>query len=298
MGSTIVVAILAGLAGMLGWGFADFFAKKTIDQIGDVASLTWGHIFGTISLILVGVYLFVAQGHAFVLPSGLLTWLGLAFFGVLQAIVYLLVYRGFGKGQLALLNPIFASYSGVVALVSFIFLGEVLHMGAGISLIIIFLGILLLNLDMEAFRGGRINFLQVPGFKEVATAAVLAAFWTIGWDRFIVGQDWLSYAAVMYVFMSAALLIYVAVRKIPLRVVTPSLWKYVILIGLCETAAYVAISWGYATTPHVSIVALLSGAFSLPTIVLARAFLKEKTTHLQTIGSIVIVAGLILLYVL
>ena len=38
MQSDLVIAVLAGFGGMLGWGFADFFAKKTIDEIGDVAS--------------------------------------------------------------------------------------------------------------------------------------------------------------------------------------------------------------------------------------------------------------------
>jgi len=297
MDSTLLIAIFAGLGGMLGWGLADFFAKKTIDQIGDVVTLTWGHVFGTIGLVIVAVGAFFVQGHAIQVPSNLDIWLGLAFFGVLQAIVYLLVYRGFGKGQLALLNPVFASYSGIVALISILFFGEVLHIGLLISLVIVFSGILLLNIDPGSFTTGRVNFLKVPGFSEVAGAAVLATFWTIGWDRFVLDHDWLSYAAWMYLFMSIFLLGYVFIRHTKLNVVTKPLWKYVILIGFCEMGAYVLISWGYATTNHTSIVALLSGAFSLPTILLARLFLKEKTTKVQLVGSLVIIAGLIGLYV-
>ena len=40
----LVLAGLAGLGGMMGWGLADFFAKKTIDEIGDVVSLVWAHV--------------------------------------------------------------------------------------------------------------------------------------------------------------------------------------------------------------------------------------------------------------
>ena len=297
MDISLLVATLAGLGGMLGWGFADFFAKKTIDQIGDVVTLVWGHIFGTLLVVLIALYLFIVDARPLAVPTHISVWAGLAFFGVLQAIVYLLVYRGFGKGQLALLNPIFASYSGVVAVFSIALLGEIVTGHIVLAILTVFIGVLMLNIDGNAFRSGRINFLAVPGFFEVASAAVLAAVWTLGWDQFIIDRDWLSYAVYMYLFMSAALLFYVAVRKISLRGITQPLYIYVILIGVCESLAYVAISWGYGVSGHASVVALFSGAFSLPTILLSRAFLHEKTSRLQTIGSLVIIAGIIFLAV-
>jgi len=33
MQTELLIAIIAGLGGMFGWGLADFFAKKTIDSI-------------------------------------------------------------------------------------------------------------------------------------------------------------------------------------------------------------------------------------------------------------------------
>jgi drug/metabolite transporter (DMT)-like permease len=295
MTSSLIIAVFAGFGGMFGWGLADFFAKKTIDQIGDVVTLVWGHLFGMGVLVLLSIGLFITHIHSLEIPKFSIIWLGLIFFGALQAIVYLLVYKGFGKGQLALLNPIFASYSGVVSLFSIFVLGEVVTQNLLIGIITAFIGILLLNLDGEAFRDGRINFLVLPGFSEVLTAAVLAAVWTLGWDKFVNGADWFSYATYMYFCMSVTLLLYIWLRKIPL-VIRPHLLKYVFLIGLFETSAYLAISWGFGATTHTSIVALLSSAFSLPTIYLARTFLKEKTTYLQAIGSMVIIAGIIFLF--
>ena len=57
MQSALTIAVLAGLGGMLGWGAADFFAKKTIDKIGAIASLVWAHIFGTTILAIAVLYL-------------------------------------------------------------------------------------------------------------------------------------------------------------------------------------------------------------------------------------------------
>jgi drug/metabolite transporter (DMT)-like permease len=297
MTASILIATIAGLGGMMGWGLADFFAKKTIDEIGDVVTLFWGHIVGTLCIIGIGIYIYSTSSYTITLPTEPLPWAILFLFGMFQAIIYLLVYRGFGKGQLALLNPVFASYSGVVALISLVVFGEVVTANVFVGLAILFLGIVLLNLDPQAIKLKKISFVHVPGFYEVFLAAIFAAIWTLGWDRFITNKDWLSYASVMYLSMSFTLLIYILVRRIGILRVSRNLWKYIFFIGAFETLAYVAISWGFATTPHTSVVALLSGAFSLPTIFLARVFLKEKTSRLQTIASVVIVIGIVLLFV-
>ncbi len=297
MNTELFIAVLAGLGGMFGWGLADFFAKKTIDAIGDITSLVWAHVCGTIILAILALYE-LAHG---VTPITNITgnaWLGLIFFGVLQAIVYLLVYRGFGKGQVSLLNPVFASFSGIVALLSVAFFGEILTGNLLISLVIVFAGIMMLNLDPAALKERRIALVSIPGFKEVGLATLFAAGWTILWKQFVTGQDWLWFALYMYVFMTVAMLLYAWVRRISLRISLSSVWIYLFLIGLFETGAYIAISYGYSRTPLTSVVALLSGAFSLPTIVLARIFLKERVTRFQTIGSLIIVLGIVLVSLL
>jgi len=52
--------------------------------------------------------------------------------------------------------------------------------------------------------------------------------------------------------------------------------KFLFLMGLGEAVAYLAISWGYSKTTLTGVVALVSGAFSVPTVVLAYTFLKER----------------------
>ena len=297
MQQELLIALIAGLGGMLGWGFADFFAKKTIDQIGSVVSLVWAHIFGTLGLIFIALYKLYIVGEQIPIPDSPVAWGLLLFFGALQAIVYLLAYIGFGKGQVAVLSPVFASYSGLAAVLSILVFGEMVGIGLLLALIVIFGGVLLLNIDTKALRLKRLNIVNTPGLKEMVLAALLAAFWTVFWDRFIGGKDWFSYALFMYAFLSLTALIIAWFQKINLSITKPGLWKFLILIGLCEVIAYLAISLGFSATSFTSIVAVLSGAFSLPTILLARVFLKEKVTTVQTIGSFIIIAGIILLSV-
>ncbi len=295
MQNQLIIAVLSGLGGMLGWGSADFFAKKTIDKIGAIASLVWAHLFGTIILMGIVILQYFYNGKLISIPNNPSVWLGLIFFGILQMIVYWLVYEGFGKGQVAVLNPVFASFTGIVAIISIVFLGE--HAGVThlISLFIIFVGVMFVSLDLGGLRVKKIKFDHIPGFKEVGAGTILAAIWTLGWARFVGNQDWLSYALFMYAFMTIAAYVISQIMKVKLAGVNKKLWKFLVLIGFGEAVAYSAISIGYSATSLTSVVALISGAFSVPTIILARIFLKEKVTSLQTAGSIIIILGIIIL---
>jgi drug/metabolite transporter (DMT)-like permease len=294
----LLVAMLAGFGGMIGWGLADFFAKKTIDQIGDIATLAWAHVFGTAAFLIPISYLLLFRHQNIHFPQNVQTWGLLFFFGALQALVYLLVYSGFGKGQVAILSPIFSSFSGLTAAISIFIFGEIVSKYISLGLAAIFIGIFLINFDPASIKQKRVNFFFVSGFREIALATLLAVAWTLLWDRFITGNDWQSYTLFMYVFMTIIILAYTKLRKVNLVFSKNYAWKWLILIGVCEVGAYLSISLGYATTSRLSIVALLSGAFSLPTIFLARMFLNEKITRLQVYGGLLIIAGVAILSVL
>lgn len=289
----LLIAIFAGLAAMFGWGFADFFVKKTVDKVGSFVTMVWAHLFGTIALCLVALFQVFILKNTLVLPNDLGTWGVLMFFGTLQAVIYLLVYEAFEKGKLSILNPIFASYSGVAAFISIAILGEVIGLPIIFSLAVISSGILLLNLDPKELKLRRLSLKSTPGLKEILSAAFLAAIWTVLWDRAVGGQDWVSYALFMYGFMTLAAIIIAKVKKVNLSMKKPELLKFLVLIGVCEVIAYLAISLGFSATSYTSVVAVLSGAFSLPTIILARVYLKEKVTTIQTIGTFVIIAGIV-----
>ncbi|MES3032151.1 MAG: DMT family transporter [Patescibacteria group bacterium] len=295
MQNELYIAILAGLGGMLGWGFADFFAKKTIDEVGDIISLAWAHIFGTLILLIFILQQVIFNGRQVSLPNDLSTWSMLIFFGVLQGAVYFFVYKGFSKGQVSVLSPVFASFSGITSILSIVVFGEIISGHLILALITIFSGVLLINIDIKTFVSKRIIFTKVAGLKEIAIATILASLWTLFWGKFVSGQDWLLYALFMYGFMTLAILLLVKYQKINLLIGKSNLWKFFIFIGLCEIIAYLAISFGYSATSHISIIALLSGAFSLPVIILARIFLKEKVGLAQTIGSVIIILGTVFL---
>jgi uncharacterized membrane protein len=293
----LAIAVIAGLGGMLGWGLGDFFAKKTIDAAGDIVTLAWAHIFGTVAFLALPLVRSML-GYPVKMPQGIETWLLLMLFGAAQALVYLLLYRGFGKGQLAVLNPVFSSFSGITALISITVFGETARRGQWLALVALFAGIMAISLDARALAGGKIHWARVAGLPEVITATAVAALWTLGWNSFIEGRDWIVCAGLMYVFMTATILTVACSRRDNLVLKQINLWPFMALIGLCETLAYCAISFGYSLTTRTSVVALVSGAFSLPTIVLARVFLNERVTTVQGTGIAMIVGSIAALAVL
>lgn len=295
MQTGLLIAILAGLGVMLGWGVADFSAKKTIDQIGDIPALVWAHICGSLlAVISLGIYLATA-GNA--LPHTMLTWLGLAGFGVLQGTVYLLVYRAFAKGKVSILNPIFASYAGITALAVVIFFGEPLGWLRGAALVLIFGSVLVLSAEDEPASWRKLRFGTTAGLGEIILATIIAAGWTVGWDRFVHGHNWFVYADLMYIFMAAAIGLLAVVQRTDLRVKNHRIWPFLALIGLGEVGAYVSISLGFGRTSHAAVVVLLGGAFSVPALILARLFLGERINRYQFGGIVAIIMGVILIAV-
>ncbi len=299
MQEELLIAMFTGLGGMFGWGLADFFAKKTIDKVGPIVSLVWAHVFGTLVFAAIALYTVLILKTQMVFPVDLGVWGGLLFFGALQAAVYLLAYVGFGKGQLAVLNPVFASYSGATAFISIVVFGEAASLNRVLALAVIFVGVLSLSIDVKGLRSKRINFVQTPGLKEVGLAAILAAIWTLSWDRFVGGKDFLMYALFMYAFMTLAAFGMSRIMKTKLSIRRQSgAWIFMVFIGICEVVAYLSISLGFSVTSFTSIVALISGAFSLPTIILAHIFLKERVNVIQRAGTFIIIAGVIILAIM
>lgn len=298
MENELLIAILAGLGGMLGWGLADFFAKKAIDLVGDLVSLAWGHIFGSVVLILIFLYQYSETGQGLALPSDFRIWAALILFGIAQAAVYLFVYMGFRKGQLAVLSPIFATFAGITAVLSVVIFGEFLAPITALGLVVMFIGIIVISTDLSAIRSMKVGLLEIKGFKEIAIATLMAAVWTLLWGRYLGGEDWLSYTAIMYISMAVATVVWAYFTNVSLKINSTSAWIPLILIGVCEVLAYIAISIGYSLSSALSVVAVLSSAFSLPAIILAFIFLKERITKSQIIGAVIIIAGIMTLSII
>jgi drug/metabolite transporter (DMT)-like permease len=287
--SDLGIAILSGSGAMLGWGAADFFAKRSIDDVGDFATLFWGQCVGAAALC--GAVL--AGGR--VPAIRLVDLLGVSAFGVVSAYSYLLLYRGFGRGKISVLSPLFASYAAVAVVVSALAFGETVPEARWLAVLVVFIGIVLLTGapgDGIATSGRRFG-----GLPEVAGAMLVFAWWIVLWDRFIQNRDWLPMLACVRLVAVAALGATALARHVDFGVRSSETRVSLVLVGACDAAAFALLSLGLHATSMVSVVAMLSGAFSLPTIVLARLFLDERLTRRQLLAASLVIVGIGLLAV-
>lgn len=290
MNNTLLIAVVAGLGAMVGWGTADFFAKKTIDKLGDVQTLFWQQLIGVVPLLL--LYAFNPASP----PLHHYDVLFILLLGMVSGLSYIPLYNGFGKGQLSLLSPVFASYSVVVVVLSILFLGESIHLWRAVAIVITVAGILLISTDIgELRRSFRRHAFRLAGLPEVASAMLAYSVWLIFLDRFLSGKDWVPFMLCIRAASVATLLLYSISRGIRLRVHDRSLWKYLIGIGLFDVAAFGFVSYGFSHTHYPGIIAVLSATFSVPTLFLAHLFLKERISRVQIAAAGIIICGIVLI---
>jgi drug/metabolite transporter (DMT)-like permease len=287
MSNSLGIAVLAGLGGMFGWGLADFVAKKTIDRVGEVTTLFWSQVGGLIPLLAVfAVVRDVPTVHHF-------DPLWLALLGVVSALSYLSLYAGFGKGSISFLSPVFSSHAVLVVLLSAAVFGEHITGMQWFAIVVVLGGVIAISTNLTEFTQALHGPRATRGLPNVLSAAVAFACWLVLLDKFLGPRDWLFFLIVIRVTAALTVAVYAKVTGEPLKIprADADVARFVGLIGVCDAAAFGAVSYGFSATTHTSIVAVLSAAFSLPTILLARAFLGERLVTSQKFAAAVILTG-------
>ena len=142
MDIALLIAILSGLGAMLAWGTSDFFTKKVLDHISYVSSVFWVQVVGVILLL----PLLLGRNE---LPNfNLITLVFIIGFGLFDALTDMLLFKGFAKGQVSILSPIFASYSGLVILLGALIFRETLPDTIILGLLIMLTGLILVQIIM------------------------------------------------------------------------------------------------------------------------------------------------------
>lgn len=290
MQNGLIIAIVAGLIAMLGWGTADFFAKKSVDQVGDLVSLFWMQLLGIVPLLL----LFLVKRDFSGITWTLFYWV--VILALVDAVGYWLFYKALEKGKVSIIGPIVASYSAFSVIIAAIFLGEKLSIQTGFFLFMIIAGIILASMDFaELKKSGFRKEDFAKGVPEAFMGVVLFSFWFPFWDKVVGGQNWLVLVILLRVIMSLMLLVGLKASKKAIIVRDKTVFKWLVLVGLLDAIAYIALTWGYGVTNYVSIITVLAATFSIPTLVLARIYLKERLQKAQLIGIAVILLGIALL---
>lgn len=284
------MAILYALMSMIFWGLALFLAAVASRKIGNVLTLFWMQIFGFV----VGCFYFLFSPtnlNPQLLPQFIPV---LGAIAILQAAGALAYYKGMEKGQVTLVSPLGASYSLVTALLSVIFLKEVLRFNQVAALFLIIAGMVIISMSFKDLIKNK-SLQVLTGTKE-GIIAMLG--WGISLFLLIFPSKelgWFLPSLTFRFLIICFLLLYILYSRIPIVPKTQKLpLKLLIAIGIFDILAFFSYSLG-VTSGYGSIVAPVSSASTLVTIFLGILFLKEKIGVRKIIGISTIVGGLLLI---
>ena len=290
MNSTLI-AIIAGLSGMLGWGISDFFAKKTIDKIGDLKTLIGSQIIGGIALFF---YFLLTGSHIPLITSKMLVYL--VVLAALDGTGYLLLYRAFQKGVMSIVSPIAASAAGFSVIVALFLFKESLSNTGLIGVILIFLGILITSTNFNDLKKSFSKDNLGKGIPEAIGVMVLIGLWFPLWSKFVSDQEWLFWLIALKLVMGIMLCLYFFATNKNKSLLDGYRGVIVTLIpvALLDAIAYLGTTWGYSITSNTtSLITVIANAYSLPTIFLAYFLLKERVSKTQLLGIMSIIGGII-----
>ena len=277
------MGVFYGLTAAVCFGLADFFATRAARRVGVLRTLLAVQVVGLLAMAIVVAV--VGQPPA-AAPAAWAAMLGV---GGVNFVGMVLLYRAFAIGTLSLVSPIASGFAVVTA-------GLALATGerppglalAGSALLVFGVGV------VSRTRGqGSATLAGVPEAVAVTFCFGLY-YWALGELTPQLGVFW----PVLVTRLVQLLLALVAVRwwaapaPIPLR---PNLPLFV-AAGLLDTTALIAFNLGvdraYTTTTTA-----LAALYSVVTVVLAWAILRERLAPGQWAGVAVVLAGVLLVSV-
>ncbi|MFH1959626.1 MAG: DMT family transporter [Patescibacteria group bacterium] len=290
MSNYLVIAILAGVGAMLGWGVSDFFAKKSVDKVGNIVFIFWLQL---ISLISIAAYIpFSNQWQDYPYEQ----WPKILLLAAINLLATLLFYKALEKGKVSIISPINASYPVFVIPISAFFFHEQISLGILFLLVAIILGIILTSLDIKGILKDGFDKKDFnKGVPLVLMNVALLAIWIPFWDNFISDKSWVMSLFLFRVMLVAIFGIFILAKKVKIGVSDHSTMKLVIISALLFSFAGISFDWGFGTTTHTSLITAISATFPAPTLLLSRIFLKEKLQLTQWLGVGLILSSLVVL---
>ncbi len=272
-----MIAILGGFGAAAAWAVATLCTSSVSREIGPASTLAWVMGIG----LLVTVPFVAVAGLPAELGWDAGAWLALA--GVGNVVGLLFVYAAFRHGKVGVVAPI-ASTEGAIAALIAVVAGEHIAPGAGVTLAVIVLGVVLASIPPSSGSS------SAGGARAAIFAGAAALSFGIGlYAAGLVGDD-LPVAWVLLPTRALATLAVglplIAARR--LRITRRAL-PLVAVAALCEVAGLTAFLLGARHGIAVSVV--IASQYAAFAAVAAFFLFRERLSPLQISGVVAIAAG-------
>lgn len=288
------IGVLMGMGTLVLWGVGDFYAALLCRRHGIQRTLIWTQILalGAASLLPL-VWFLCDPNFYFQFPLKLL-W-NLAWLGAIQAVSYVAFYKGLGEGVVSVVSPISASWSLIAVLWGWLVWQELLEGRQYAGVVVIIIGVFLTALEPAQVR--ELTGKQLA--KGAAEGFLAMLLWGISFTLLVpMVREFGWYLPSMLMRLWAFLFLILFFALFPQFLRTPRIVKPPLLAFLGVAACDIGGVFFYGEGVRqglASVVAPVSAAFPLITILLAAAQFQEKLFLSQKIGIAATLAGLILL---
>jgi drug/metabolite transporter (DMT)-like permease len=271
-----MLAIVGGLGAALVFATVTLCNSRSSRMIGPTQLLSWVMLIG----LAIVAPLVVLEGVPDDLDAESGAWLAVA--GIGNVVGLLLAYAALRVGKVGIVAPVIAT-QGAVAAVLAVVAGESIGVGAGLTLAVIAIGVVLAGLADEET--------EAPVGPHAMLYALGAAF-AIGWSLYATARASIDLPVVWALLPSRV--IGVAVVTVPLALrtglrMTRQALPLVLVAGVCEVLGFALFALG--ARHGIAVSAVLASQFAAVAAVAAYFLFGERLARVQLAGVTLIVAG-------
>ena len=270
---------------MVGWGIYDFLGGVFSKRIGSFRSLFWSQLMGLGAILL----LTLAFKTQFNIPVLALALSPLA--SIVYSAGYLFFFKGFEKGNVAIIAATMNLWAVFTMLFAFLFMGQRLSATQTLGVFLILSGATLAAMDWNSIK--QQGFQLSQGVREAVLGAFFfGIFWNIseivseqiGW---LVSTTLTKLGIVLFLLLVS----FYTKQEIKLTDISTRTKFVILLMGIIEVAAVALVNYGL-TIGDAILITPIASALSIVTILLAVLFLKEKVSTVQGFGILMAIIGI------
>lgn len=275
---------------MICWGISDLTIKPLAKKFGTLNATVYKFL---PHLLFLFIY-FLVKG--FFIPTDLITWILLISFGMVGAVGLLAFVKSIETGLISINVAIAHACVVITAILSAIFLGEILGFYQYLVIFVILIGLFLLTFDSKSI----INF----NFKKFNSGAKYAYVTVLSWGiiytllKPIINRIG-THASTFYPDFFVIMIIFVIflrksfnLNEIKTKVLTKNNILLLLLASVSSFLAVVFVIISFSMEKIAISMGIITAA-PLVTTVLAMIFFKERITKLQCFAIILIMISII-----
>lgn len=282
----VTLGFILGIVAMLTLGVQSYIMAKSSRRIGPLGTSLWYQAISLGILVLLAAFLFQYGGMTW------WTFLILVLTGVVSVSGILAFTKGLQVGHVSLVVTVASAWGAVTAVLGVLLLGESMTWLQAAFIALIVLGTVLAALGSRSAARRKAGGLGI-GYAAIALSSWGAYYFFLGF--LVKALNWFSVTLFVTAITVLFLAAYGAVTKKPMKANMGSLGP-LLAMGAFNVIVLFAYNIG-VTVSYASIVAPISAASPLVTIILAYVLLRERLAPNQKIGVAMVLLGIVLLAV-